>query len=59
MTKKAMTCPDNWPDARDAVTRTRLAAFSISSTPMNAMMASRRTSTVTAPILNRMAASTK
>ena len=45
MTKKAMTWPSRLPCIRENVTNARLAALSISSTPMKTMIALRRIST--------------
>ena len=58
MTKNARTWPVRLPCRRLNVTSARLVALSISSTPMNTMIALRRTRTVVAPIENRIAAST-
>ena len=44
---------------REKVTSVRLTALSISSTDMNMTIALRRTSTPTAPIVNRMADSAR
>ena len=59
MTKNAMIWPSTVPVARAKVTRVRFTELSISSTHMNTTMALRRTSTPTAPMVNRIAASTR
>ena len=56
MTNSAMTCPSRAPWMRENVTRARFVALSISSTPMNTMIALRRTSTAAAPIAKSIAA---
>src|SRR4051812_505951 len=59
MTKNAMIWPSTVPFARAKVTSVRFTELSISSMHMNTTMALRRTRTPTAPIVNRIAASTR
>ena len=54
MTNRAMTCPSRAPCIRENVTRERLVALSMSSTPMKTMIALRLVSTVAVPIEKRI-----
>ena len=59
MTKNAMIWPLRSPLIRANVTSARFAAFSISSMHMNSTIALRRTSTPAAPMVNKIAESTR